>query len=59
MPAGCINALADAYRCFLTTGPDAVKCDKNGNLALRCGYCETELHAVAQACSGSQPKCVY
>jgi hypothetical protein len=59
LSAACTNAMTDAYRCLLKTGPQAVKCDQNGNLALRCGVCESQLQALTQACNGIQPKCVY
>ncbi len=59
LPVACTNALANAYRCLLKIGPQAVKCDQNGNLALRCGVCESQLQALSQACHGVQPKCAY
>ncbi len=57
LPTGCSSALRDLYRCVLTAGASSFACDSNGQPALRCGVCDSEMNAVAQACGGSAIPC--
>lgn len=58
LPAVCKARLGDLYRCILRAGATAFGCDASGDLAPRCGVCETEIATAMRACGGNIPACV-